>query len=241
MNIALIGYGRMGKTIERIALERGHTIALIIDQGEEMTPENTKGVDVAIEFTVPSAVLKNLDFLAKHQIPTVCGTTGWLENYQEVKAKFEKNGSFLYASNFSLGVNLFFQLNEILAKTMGRFPSYKTELEEIHHTLKLDAPSGTAITLAEGVIENTSYNAWELSEDNMKYRTSGKENLPIQAFRIPDVPGTHTVRYTSEVDDIEIKHTAHSREGFALGAVVAAEFIHDKKGIFQMKDVLGIQ
>lgn len=234
MNIALIGYGRMGKTIEKTAIERGHTIGLIIDQGDEITTEKVQKIDVAIEFTVPQAVKNNLSILSKNQIPTVCGTTGWLGEYEEVTAQFKVSGSFLYASNFSLGVNVFFELNKYLAKVMSKFDNYKVEMEEIHHTKKLDAPSGTAITLAEGVMANSNYSKWILD------KTEEAQTIGIEAIRAIDVPGTHTVKYMSTIDNIEIKHTAHNRLGFALGAVVAAEYIHDKSGLFEMKDVLGL-
>jgi 4-hydroxy-tetrahydrodipicolinate reductase len=232
MKIALLGYGRMGKEIEKIAVSRGHEIVIKKDVGDVI---DINLADVAIDFSVPTSAFNNITDCMKNQVPVVCGTTGWLDKYEEaISICKENNSAFLYASNFSLGVNIFFELNKQLAKMMSGVKDYSIELEEIHHTKKLDAPSGTAITIAEGIIENTSKKDWELGEK------ASEENIPIVAKRIPEVPGTHTVWYNSEVDSIEIKHTAHSRKGFALGAVVAAEWIADKKGIFNMKDVLNI-
>ena len=234
MKIALLGYGKMGKVIERIALERGHEIVLKKDQ--DSTFEGLLQADVAIDFSVPDSAVANISECLNNGIPVISGTTGWLAEYQAMVDLCEaKNGSFIYGSNFSLGVNVFFELNEYLAKMMSNLKQYKVSMEEIHHTQKLDAPSGTAITLAEGIIENTSKKGWELGT-NLSF-----ENIPIEAKRIPDVPGTHTVWYSSEVDTIEIKHTAHSRKGFALGAVIAAEWIVGKTGVFSMKDVLNIR
>lgn len=233
MKIALLGYGRMGKEIEKIAISRGHKIVIRKDI-EDIIDINL--ADVAIDFSVPSAAFKNISNCLNHQVPVISGTTGWLDKYEDAIALCkEKKGTFIYASNYSLGVNIFFELNKQLAKMMKAVEGYNISMEEIHHTKKLDAPSGTAITLAEGIIENTSKNNWELDE-----KTS-EENIPIIAKRIPDVPGTHSVWYESEVDTLEIKHTAHSRKGFALGAVIAAEWISDKKGVFSMKDVLNIR
>lgn len=233
MKIALLGYGKMGKTIEKIAENRGHQIVAKIDK--DTLDYDISTADVAIDFSIPNAAVSNISNCLERQIPVVCGTTGWLDRYEEVKKNcLEKKGAFLYASNFSLGVNLFFELNKQLAEMMGNFDQYNVHLEEIHHKQKLDEPSGTAITLAEGVIENSRYKAWELDT------ASGEDRLPISAIRSPKVPGTHTVSYQSEVDSIEIKHTAHNRQGFALGAVIAAEWIHGKEGVFSMKDVLGI-
>ncbi len=232
MKIALLGYGRMGKEIEKIALERGHEILFKKEKGEKY---DISLVDIAIDFSVPSAAFDNISNCIKNNVPVISGTTGWLEKYDEVvNLCKEKNGAFIYASNFSLGVNIFFELNNQLAKMMNSLKDYNISLEEIHHTKKLDAPSGTAITLAEGIIKNSSKKNWELSE---KVTT---ENIPIIAKRIPEVPGTHTVSYNSEVDSIDITHTAHSRKGFALGAVIAAEWLLNKKGVFTMKDVLNI-
>jgi len=232
MKIALLGYGRMGKEIEKIAISRGHEIVIKKDVDDEI--EITLA-DVAIDFSVPNSAFNNISNCLNNNVPIISGTTGWLENYKDAVALCkEKKGAFIYASNYSLGVNIFFELNKQLAKMMDTIEGYNISMEEIHHTLKLDAPSGTAITLAEGIIENSSKNNWELGE-----KTS-EENIAIVAKRIPDVPGTHTVWYESKVDTIEIKHTAHSRKGFALGAVIAAEWIADKTGVFSMKDVLNI-
>ena len=230
MKIALLGYGKMGQVIERIALERGHEIVLKKD--ETNTFEGLLDADVAIDFSVPTAAVDNISSCFDANVPVISGTTGWLEHYDAVVALCnEKKGAFISSSNFSLGVNLFFELNEYLAKIMSKFDSYTVEMEEIHHTQKLDAPSGTAISLAKGVIKNSSYTNWTL--DHPK-----KDQIHIETKRIGTVPGTHTVTYNSAVDEIEIKHTAHNREGFALGAVIAAEWIIGKKGVFTMKDVL---
>lgn len=233
MNIAIIGYGKMGKTIEEILLERGHNVAVKLNRKPEA--DDLKDIDVAIEFSNPEVAFENIKTLIENNIPTISGTTGWLEHLHEIIELNQKNNcAFLYGSNFSLGVNLFFDLNERLAKLMARYPEYKIELEEIHHTQKLDAPSGTAISLANGIIENSNKTDWKLDESN------SDEIIPIKALRIDNVPGTHTVAYNSEVDSIEIKHTAHTRKGFAFGAVLAAEWIHGKSGFFSMKDVLGL-
>ena len=230
MKIALLGYGKMGQTIERIALERGHEIVLKKD--EFNTYEGLSNADVAIDFSIPKVAVSNISSCFHANIPVISGTTGWLEHYDEMVALCEaKKGAFISSSNFSLGVNLFFELNEYLAKMMSKFNSYQVEMEEIHHTQKLDAPSGTAISLAKGVIENSAYTNWTL--DNPK-----PKEIHIEAKRIENIPGTHTVTYISIVDSIEIKHTAHNRDGFALGAVIAAEWIMGKQGVFTMKDVL---
>ncbi|PQV46881.1 dihydrodipicolinate reductase [Jejuia pallidilutea] len=233
MNIALLGYGRMGQTIEKIALNRGHNIVLRIDKDDEGY-DITKA-DVAIDFSIPSVAFKNISNCLNNNVPVVSGTTGWLADYDKAIALCkEKNGAFIYASNFSLGVNIFFELNKVLAKMMGNLEQYNVSMEEIHHTKKLDAPSGTAITLAEGIIENNkNYNAWKLDE-------GAEKTIPVVAKRIEDVPGTHTVNYKSDVDTITIEHIAHNRQGFALGAVVAAEWLVGKHGIFSMNDVLNI-
>lgn len=232
MNIALFGYGKMGKMIEQIALKRNHKIVAKIDM--DTTEINFSEIDVAIDFSMPSAAFDNIKKCMENGIPVICGTTGWLEDYENaVQLCKENNGAFIYASNFSLGVNLFFELNTYLAKMMGNLKQYKVRLEEIHHTQKLDAPSGTAISLAEGIIGETDYSGWNLD-------TADSNVIPIIAKRIADTPGTHTVSYNSEVDGIEIIHTAHNREGFALGAVVAAEWILGKSGVFSMKDVLNL-
>ncbi|RKR07128.1 dihydrodipicolinate reductase [Maribacter vaceletii] len=232
MRIALFGYGRMGKMIEQAALNRNHTIVAKIDIDTKEI--DFSSFDVAIDFSMPTAAYGNITKCLENNIPIISGTTGWLENYENAVALCkEKEGAFIYASNFSLGVNVFFELNEYLAKMMKSLKQYNVSMEEIHHTQKLDAPSGTAITLAEGVINNSDYTKWKLDE-------SGTNQIPITAKRIEAVPGTHTVFYDSEIDSIEIKHTAHNREGFALGAVIAAEWIIGKKGIFTMKDVLNL-
>lgn len=232
MNIALFGYGKMGKMIEKIALKRNHTIVAKIDL--DATDINFSEIDVAIDFSMPNAAYGNIKNCLEHNIPIISGTTGWLQDYQKAVDLCNKNkGAFIYASNFSLGVNLFFELNSHLARLMASQDQYRVSMEEIHHTQKLDAPSGTAITLAEGVMANTDYKGWKLD------RAEDRE-IPITAKRIGDTPGTHTVSYESEVDGIEIKHTAHNREGFALGAVIAAEWIVGKTGVFTMKDVLNL-
>lgn len=233
MNIAVIGYGKMGQAIEEILLERGHTVVAKLNRKPEA--EDLKSTDVAIEFSSPESAFDNIKSLLENKIPTISGTTGWLDKLEEIKKINEENKSaFLYGSNFSLGVNLFFELNNHLAKLMAKYPEYKAEIEEIHHTQKLDAPSGTAISLAEQIIKNSTVKSWELDGKTTD------ENLPIYAKRIDNVPGTHTISYLSEIDTIEIKHTAHTRKGFALGAVLAAEWIYGKQGFFSMKDVLGL-
>lgn len=231
MKVGLIGYGKMGKAIEEILVERGHDVVLKISHTP--TTEELKEVEVAIEFSRPEYAYDNLKVLLESNTPTICGTTGWLDQQKEINAlTLANNTAFLYASNFSLGVNLFFELNQQLAKMMDKYRAeYNIHLEEIHHTQKLDAPSGTAITIAEGIIDQSSYKKWSMEEQ-------GETIIPIEAKRIENVPGTHIVQYNSVVDTIEISHTAHSRKGFALGAVIAAEWIADKKGVFTMKDVL---
>jgi 4-hydroxy-tetrahydrodipicolinate reductase len=232
MKIALLGYGRMGKSIEAIALERNHSISLkIADASDSFDFSDT---DVAIDFSIPDAAVTNIKKTLDADIPIISGTTGWLDQYNEVVDYCNaKNGTFLYASNFSLGVNIFFEVNKKLSQLMANVSGYKTDIEEIHHTKKLDAPSGTAITLAEQIIESTNYSNWAL--DN-----ADSDTIQIEAKRIPDVPGTHEITHSSDIDTISIKHIAHNRQGFALGAVIAAEWIKDKKGIFTMKDVLNI-
>ncbi len=237
MRIVLIGYGKMGKTIERIAIARGHEIVLKIDldNGFELTPENLSKADVAIEFTGPASAAANLFKCADAGIRVVCGSTGWLEQYPEVKKAFEKSGAaFIYASNFSIGVNIFFELNKKLASLMAPHPEYRVEMHEIHHTQKKDAPSGTAITLAEQIqAAIPALKTW------VNRPGQNPTELPIISERVDPAPGIHEVKYHSTVDDIEIIHTAHNREGFAGGAVLAAEFLLGKKGIFSMKEVLG--
>jgi 4-hydroxy-tetrahydrodipicolinate reductase len=232
MKIALLGYGKMGKVIEKIALERGHEI--VLRKGSSDSFDGITNADVAIDFSVPSSAVSHISECLNQNVPVISGTTGWLENYDEmVQLCQAKNGSFIYASNFSLGVNIFFELNNYLAKMMKNLSDYKVSMEEIHHTQKLDAPSGTAISLANGIIENTDYVNWTLENPTAN-------QIYIDAKRIENIPGTHSVFYDSKVDQIEIKHTAHSREGFALGSVIAAEWLIGKKGVFTMKDVLGI-
>jgi 4-hydroxy-tetrahydrodipicolinate reductase len=233
MKIALLGYGRMGKEIEQIAISRGHEIVIKKDVGAII---DITLADVAIDFSVPDSAFNNISNCIQNNVPVISGTTGWLDKYEEAVALCNKEkGAFIYASNFSLGVNIFFELNKQLAKMMRNLEDYNISIEEIHHTKKLDAPSGTAITLAEGIIENSSKENWVLGTN------TSEENIAIAAQRIPEVPGTHTVLYASEIDSIDIKHTAHSRQGFALGAVVAAEWILGKTGVFSMKDVLNIR
>lgn len=232
MKIALLGYGKMGKEIEKIALERGHEIILRKTEDNDYT--GLEHADVAIDFSIPDVAVTNISTCLNQQIPVVSGTTGWLEHYDAmVDLCNEKNGAFLYGSNFSVGVNLFFELNAYLAKLMAKVKEYNVSMEEIHHTQKLDAPSGTAISLANGIIQTSDYSEWTL--DN-----AGKDQIHIDVKRIDEVPGTHSIFYQSAVDEIEIKHTAFSRQGFALGAVVAAEWIVGKKGVFSMKDVLNL-
>jgi 4-hydroxy-tetrahydrodipicolinate reductase len=233
MNIALLGYGKMGKIIENIALQRQHNIVLkVTDDNPEIDLSNA---DVAIDFSVPDVAVKHIKSAIDANVPVVSGTTGWLEEYDTIVAYCNENkGAFLYASNFSLGVNIFFEINRKLSQLMASFKDYKASIEEIHHTQKLDAPSGTAISLAEGIIKNTAYKNWTLNEN------SSENEISITAKRIENVPGTHEIMYQSTIDDISIKHVAHNREGFALGAVIAAEWLKNKKGIFSMKDVLNI-
>ena len=232
MKIALFGYGKMGKTIERLAIERGHTIVARIDKSNY---GSLVEADVAIDFSIPSSAFENINSCFDADVPVVSGTTGWLEKYDEsVDVCKQKNGAFIYASNFSLGVNLFFELNKQLAKMMSKFNAYKVSMEEIHHIQKLDAPSGTAITLAEDIIKNSAKNNWVLDV------TKTEDEIPIVAKRVEKVPGTHSIFYNSAVDEIEIKHIARSRDGFALGAIIAAEWLQDKKGVYTMKDVLDL-
>ncbi|HPE82930.1 MAG: 4-hydroxy-tetrahydrodipicolinate reductase [Aequorivita sp.] len=233
MKIALLGYGKMGKTIEKLALEKGHTIVF------KSTSDSEKGffdeADAAIEFSSPESAVKNISRALEAGIPIVCGTTGWLEKHDEmVKLCEKRNGSFIYASNFSVGVNLFFSINDYVAKLMAPWKEYNVSVEEIHHLQKKDAPSGTAITIAEGILKHSDKKDWKLN-------TSEENSLNITAKREEDVKGTHTVSYNSSIDTISLKHEAHSREGFAMGAILAAEFLKDKKGIFTMRNVLGIE
>ncbi len=233
MNIGLFGYGKMGKMIEQIAQERGHDIVAKIDIDAENV--DFSKMDVAIDFSTPTAAYQNITDCFTNGVPVISGTTGWLDHYDEaISVCMEKKGAFIYASNFSLGVNLFFELNAQLAKMMSRLEQYKVSMEEIHHTQKLDAPSGTAITLAEGIISNSSYKNWQME------KAQEENTIPITSKREGMVPGTHTISYESDVDKLEIKHIAHNRKGFALGAVIAAEWIQGKTGVFSMKDVLNL-
>lgn len=238
MKLALIGYGKMGKAIEEIALQKGHEIVLSIstENVEDFTTENIRKADVAIEFTSPHSAVENVKKCIEAGVPVVCGSTGWLAEWDQVKKYCEeKNGGLLYASNFSIGVNLFFELNTFLAKLMKPHEEYDVALEEIHHTQKKDAPSGTAITLAEQVLQFiSSKKQW------VNHISDNPAELEIISERINPAPGTHKIKYRSAIDDIEIIHTAHNRKGFAGGAVLAAEFMAGKKGIYSMKEVLGL-
>ena len=238
MNIALVGYGKMGRIIETVAQSRGHQIVLRIDldNAAELNAENISKADVAIEFTGPHSAYNNLDKCMELGIPTVSGSTGWLDDYPAIEKKCrEKNGSFLYASNFSVGVNIFFEINKRLALLMAPQSEYDVTVTEIHHTQKKDAPSGTAITIAEQILE-----ALPRKQRWVNHISDNPEDLEIISERTDPYPGLHKVSYRSEIDDIEITHNAHNRNGFALGAVLAAEYIKDKKGIFTMKEVLGL-
>ena len=235
MKIALFGYGKMGKEIEQIALKRGHEIVLKIRENEKY---DISKADIGIDFSVPNAALHNIISCFKNNIPVVSGTTGWLDDFDKALTVCKENkGSFIYASNFSIGVNLFFELNKSLAKMMNPHKDYSLGVEEIHHTKKLDTPSGTAISIAEQIIKNSSKSNWELIENSVKQDSN---SVPISAKRILDTPGTHKVSYKSEIDSIEIKHIANNRKGFALGAIIAAEWLIKKNGIYTMKDVLNI-
>lgn len=240
MRIALIGYGRMGQAIETIAIERGHTITTKVNSNNPIETVNLDNTDVAIEFSVPQSVVKNINILLDKNIPVVVGTTGWNDSLPKISKRVElEKLSLLHASNFSVGVNLFFKLNEQLAKLMNPHSDYYVSMEEVHHTKKLDAPSGTAITLAEGVIRNhKAVTNWTCPQHPIHHEFNG--GVEINALRIPDVPGTHKIRYQSAIDTISIKHEAHSRKGFASGAVIAAEWLINKKGVYTMRDVLEI-
>ncbi len=232
MKIALFGYGKMGKMIEQLAIQRGHEIIEKIDVDSKNV--DFSKMDVAIDFSMPNAAFDNIKSCLENRVPIISGTTGWLSRYEEAATLCKKmQGALIYASNFSLGVNVFFELNRQLAKMMAALEQYKVGMEETHHNQKLDAPSGTAITLAEGIIQNTPYEDWKLGK-------ADNHEIAITSKRIGTVPGTHIVQYSSEVDSLEIKHTAHNREGFALGAVIAAEWIIGKTGVFSMKDVLNL-
>jgi 4-hydroxy-tetrahydrodipicolinate reductase len=238
MNIALVGYGKMGRAIEEIAVQRGHSIVLTIDvnNASDLNAENISKADVAIEFTGPQSAFDNVKKCLEHNVPVVCGSTGWLDRWNEIKTFCQQNsGAMVYASNYSVGVNIFFEVSKRLAELMKDHASYEIMLEEIHHTQKKDAPSGTAVSLAELVLENIPRKKrW------VNHISDNPEDLEIISERIDPAPGTHKVRYSSPIDDIEIVHTAHNRTGFATGAVLAAEFIHGKKGMFGMKEVLGM-
>ena len=238
MNILILGYGKMGKIISEIAETRGHTIAakINIDNRHELDHLDPKAIDAAIEFSQPEAAIENIKWAIERGIPVISGTTGWISKKPEInRYTLEKNGAFFYASNYSIGVNVFFKVNEFLAKLMKETTGYSVSMEEIHHTEKKDAPSGTAITLAQGIIKNsTTLQNWHLVGE----KEDSPSSLPITAKRIDPAPGTHIVKYSSKIDDIEISHTAHSREGFALGAVLVAEWIPGKTGVLSMDDFL---
>ena len=239
MKIALLGYGKMGKEIEKIAIEKNHDIVLIIDidNQQDLTIENLKKADVAIDFSIPGSAYKNILLCFKAGVPVVSGTTGWLDKFDDIsRICAEENQTFFYASNYSIGVNIFFHLNKYLAGMMNNFENYDVKMEEIHHTQKLDAPSGTAITLANDIIGVLNRKTkWKLNTAN------DKEAIAIKAVREGTVPGTHIINYDSDIDSIEIKHTAKSRRGFAYGAVLAAEFIQNKKGQYSMDDLLKLE
>lgn len=233
MKIILLGYGKMGKTIERVAIDRGHHISARIDIDNATDFDSANG-DVAIEFSHPDAAFENVKNCINRNLPVVCGTTGWLKRRGEIESLCKKNnGTFFYASNYSLGVNMFFKLNEYIARMMNNLPEYEISMDEIHHAEKKDAPSGTAITLAEGIIGHV-----KRKKKWVNQKTGKPEDLFIESFRIDQVPGTHVVKYESAIDDIEIKHIAHSREGFAKGAVIVAEWVKNKTGVFTMDDFL---
>ena len=233
MKIGLLGYGKMGKTIEKSAKERKHEIVYIADKN--MEEGDLEQADIAINFSVPDAAVFNIKKALRLNIPVVCGTTGWLDKFEEI-TRFceEKNTAFLYASNFSIGVNLFFKLNDLAANLIEpQKKEYKVSMKEIHHVHKLDAPSGTALSLAKPLLSNDYFKEWELNG-------TGKEKLNIESTREGEVPGKHIVSYRSKVDEISLKHEAFNRDGFAQGAIIAAEWLADKKGVFSMQDVLNI-
>lgn len=246
MNIALIGYGKMGQIIERFAIDRGHEVVLKIsvDNLEDLTAANLKKADVAIDFSAPDAAIGNIYACFDANVPLVVGTTGWYGQLQQIKNEcLNGNNSLLYGSNFSIGVNLFFHINEVLATLMNDYPAYEVQVEEIHHTQKLDSPSGTAMTLAEGIIDHIDRKSEWVNELEGQELTEvlKKEQLLISSDRIENVPGTHTVVYSSEVDEIAIKHTAHSRAGFALGAIIAAEWLQHKQGFYNISDIFNFK
>lgn len=242
MKIVILGYGKMGQMIEKFALKRGHEIALIVDSENRdgLIAEDLVDADIAIDFSTPEAALGNISLCFEANLPLVVGTTGWYDHIEEVKETcLEADQSLLYGSNFSIGVNLFFHVNKLLAKAIAPYQQYDVQVEEIHHIQKLDAPSGTAITIAEGIIDNneikkTWVNQVVGAEEEI---VNQPHELLIESLRIEEVPGTHTVLYSSEVDQIEFKHTAHNREGFALGAVIAAEWLYGKKGFYQVTEI----
>ena len=248
MKIALLGYGKMGKAIEALLSDFGHTCVGKFNSQNPATIEILSQADVAIEFSTPEQCSKNIALCFEANVPVVVGTTAWYEQYDEVISKMKSDSAILSATNFSIGVQITFHLNKELARVMSKFPEYTASIEEIHHTAKLDKPSGTAITLAEGILENSkNLTSWKLEDENgeekLREGKRGEEilnELNISALRLPDVPGTHTIRYTSEIDTIELKHEAHSRKGFAAGAIRAAEFLHGKSGVYTMKDVLNL-
>ena len=237
MNIALIGYGKMGKAIEEIAISRGHSVVVKFNSQNPLESSQLRTTDVAIEFSQPDLALKHIKLCADGQIPIVVGTTAWEEHLPEIINHIDKReASLIYSSNFSIGVNLFFEMNKHLARLMNDKTEYEASITEIHHTHKIDAPSGTAVTLAKDLISNhPTYSSWKLTgqSENME-----KSDLPISAIREENVPGTHLISYTSEIDTLTIEHQAHNRKGFALGAVIAAEFIHKKQGVYTMSDIL---
>ena len=246
MKIALLGYGKMGQIIERFALDRGHEIVLkiTVDNKEDLTESNLRKADVAIDFSAPDAALDNIYACFAANLPVVVGTTGWYGQLQEVKNEcLTSNNTLLYGSNFSIGVNIFFHMNKVLAQLMNNFPAYEVQVEEIHHTQKLDSPSGTAMTIAEGIIDNLDRKTEWVNElvGTPFEEVLKKEELLIESHRIENIPGTHTVVYSSEVDEIEFKHTAHSRSGFALGAIVAAEWVEHRQGFYNITDIFNFK
>lgn len=240
MKIGLIGYGKMGKAIEEIALERGHDIVFRANSAQPLETIDLRLAEVAIEFSQPVLAFGHIEACMRNHLPIVVGTTAWQEQLPEVEELIKQyNGSLLHASNFSVGVNIFFQINERLAQLMAPYPEYAASIEEIHHIQKLDAPSGTAVVLADGIVENHSgYASWACGVGTPP--VTSNQQIPVTALRLPEVPGTHTIRYTSSIDTISITHEAHNRKGFALGAVLAAEFLATRKGLFTMRDVLSL-
>jgi len=239
MKLALLGYGKMGREIEKMALQRNHTIILLIDinNQDEFTTSNLKKADVAIDFSTPDSAFPNIMKCFEADVPIVCGTTGWLDRFKEVVTYCEKNEkTFFYASNYSIGVNIFFDINRKLASLMNRFDDYNVSIEEIHHIHKLDAPSGTAITLAEGII-----NELERKKDWILGKEQNENSISIQAIRENEIPGTHSIKYDSPIDSIDLKHTAKNRKGLALGALLAAEFIKNKKGCYSMNELMNAE